>query len=31
MDDRIGAVGGELTLASSPGAGTVVRGWVPAG
>ena len=31
MDDRIGAVGGELELASSPGDGTVVRGWVPAG
>jgi signal transduction histidine kinase len=29
MRDRIGAVGGELTLTSSPGAGTCVRGTIP--
>jgi signal transduction histidine kinase len=29
MRDRIGAVGGELEVVSSPGAGTTVRGTVP--
>jgi signal transduction histidine kinase len=29
MRDRIGAVGGELEILSSLGAGTTVRGWVP--
>jgi signal transduction histidine kinase len=29
MRDRIGAVGGELEIVSSPGAGTTVRGTVP--
>jgi len=29
MHDRIGAVGGELEIVSSPGAGTTVRGSVP--
>ena len=29
MRDRIGAVGGELEIVSSPGAGTTVRGAVP--
>jgi signal transduction histidine kinase len=29
MRDRIGAVGGELDISSSPGAGTTVRGTVP--
>ena len=31
MEDRIGAVGGDLEIRSSPGAGTTVQGWVPAG
>jgi signal transduction histidine kinase len=31
MRDRIGAVGGRLAIDSSPGAGTTVRGSVPAG
>jgi signal transduction histidine kinase len=31
MDDRVSALGGELVVSSSPGAGTTVRGWVPAG
>jgi signal transduction histidine kinase len=31
MDDRVSALGGELAVSSSPGAGTTVRGWVPAG
>ena len=31
MDDRVSALGGELIVSSSPGAGTTVRGWVPAG
>jgi signal transduction histidine kinase len=31
MDDRVGALGGELLVSSSPGGGTTVRGWVPAG
>ena len=29
MRDRIGAVGGDLQIASTPGAGTTVRGAVP--
>ena len=29
MRDRIGAVGGELTVSSAPGAGTTVTGRVP--
>jgi len=29
MRDRIAAVGGELGIVSSPGAGTMVRGTVP--
>ncbi len=29
MRDRLAAVGGELTLRSRPGFGTVVKGWVP--
>ena len=29
MEDRIGAVGGELEVASAPGQGTTVRGTVP--
>jgi signal transduction histidine kinase len=29
MQDRIALVGGELTIESSPGHGTEVRGWVP--
>jgi hypothetical protein len=29
MRDRIGAVGGELEISSSPGRGTIVRGTVP--
>jgi len=29
MADRIGALGGELHIDSSPGAGTTVRGAVP--
>jgi signal transduction histidine kinase len=31
MRDRIGAVGGELEISSSPGRGTIVRGTVPDG
>jgi len=31
MDDRVSALGGELVVSSSPGRGTTVRGWVPAG
>jgi signal transduction histidine kinase len=31
MDDRVSALGGELAVSSSPGRGTTVRGWVPAG
>jgi signal transduction histidine kinase len=31
MTDRIGALGGELRIVSAPGAGTTVRGNVPAG
>lgn len=31
MADRIGALGGELRIVSAPGAGTTVRGNVPAG
>jgi signal transduction histidine kinase len=30
MRDRISAIGGQLTIASSPGLGTTVRGRVPA-
>jgi signal transduction histidine kinase len=30
MGDRLGALGGELAVWSSPGAGTTVQGWVPA-
>jgi signal transduction histidine kinase len=30
MTDRIGALGGEIDIASAPGEGTVVRGMVPA-
>ncbi|HEX2135184.1 MAG TPA: cache domain-containing protein [Microvirga sp.] len=29
MRDRIDALGGELTIRSSPGAGTTVSGWIP--
>jgi chemotaxis protein histidine kinase CheA len=29
MADRIGAVGGHLTVDSEPGKGTRVTGWVP--
>jgi signal transduction histidine kinase len=29
MQDRIGAVGGDLEIVSSPGRGTTVRGTVP--
>jgi signal transduction histidine kinase len=29
LHDRIGAVGGRLSITSSPGGGTVVSGWVP--
>jgi signal transduction histidine kinase len=29
MRDRIGAVGGELEIVSSPAAGTMVRGTIP--
>ena len=29
MADRIGALGGELTIESTPGTGTTVSGWVP--
>ena len=29
MADRIGAVGGDLTVRTEPGAGTQVTGWVP--
>jgi signal transduction histidine kinase len=31
MEDRVSALGGELIVSSSPGRGTTVRGWVPAG
>jgi signal transduction histidine kinase len=31
MADRVGAIGGEVTVESTPGAGTTVRGRVPAG
>jgi signal transduction histidine kinase len=31
MDDRVSALGGEFVVASTPGSGTTVRGWVPAG
>ena len=31
MEDRIGAAGGDLEIRSAPGAGTTIRGWVPAG
>jgi signal transduction histidine kinase len=31
MQDRLGAIGGRLTVVSHPGAGTTVRGSVPAG
>ncbi|HEX7289831.1 MAG TPA: histidine kinase [Conexibacter sp.] len=31
MRDRLGALGGEVELTSVPGAGTLVRGWVPTG
>src|SRR6266571_881566 len=30
MADRLAALGGELIVRSSPGAGTTVKGWVPA-
>lgn len=29
MTDRLGALGGGIEVASTPGAGTTVRGWVP--
>jgi signal transduction histidine kinase len=29
MADRLGAIGGELTVASAPGAGTTVGGYLP--
>jgi signal transduction histidine kinase len=29
MADRVAALGGELTVTSAPGTGTVVEGWVP--
>ena len=29
MDDRLGAVGGRVRVASAPGCGTAVQGWVP--
>ena len=31
MSDRVGAIGGELTIRSAPGAGTTVEGRVPSG
>ncbi|HUR76589.1 MAG TPA: GAF domain-containing sensor histidine kinase [Acidimicrobiales bacterium] len=31
MRDRAGAVGGTVSIESSPGVGTTVRGWVPVG
>jgi signal transduction histidine kinase len=31
MADRLGAIGGELTVASEPGAGTTIGGVIPAG